>query len=100
MILVQGDAEFILRDEFYNKTNSSSRETDQVHLISVGGISFKRYLDLTKLLNIKTAVIRDNDKIITKTVWTTILIMFMKQLRPFQMKIMIFHPSSLSKQYQ
>ena len=27
----------------------------------MGGTSFKRYLDLGKLLNIKTAVIRDND---------------------------------------
>ncbi|MDD4963206.1 MAG: hypothetical protein PHI11_04720 [Gallionella sp.] len=31
------------------------------HVISVGGTSFKRYLDLAKLLNIRTAVIRDND---------------------------------------
>ena len=32
-----------------------------MQLISVGGTSFKRYMDLAKLLNIKTAVIRDND---------------------------------------
>jgi len=33
-----------------------------VHVISVGGTSFKRYMELAKTLRIKTAVIRDNDK--------------------------------------
>ena len=32
-----------------------------MHVISVGGTSFKRYLDLAKLLDTKTAVVRDND---------------------------------------
>ena len=33
-----------------------------MHVISVGGTSFKRYLELARLLGVKTAVIRDNDK--------------------------------------
>ncbi len=33
-----------------------------MHVISVGGTSFKRYLELAKILKIKTAVVRDNDK--------------------------------------
>ena len=32
------------------------------HIISVGGTSFKRHLEIAKFLKIKTAVIRDNDK--------------------------------------
>lgn len=62
VILVEGDAEFILMEAFFkNDTNSKLEESD-IHVISVGGISFKRYLEIAKLLEIKTAVIRDNDK--------------------------------------
>lgn len=62
VILVEGDAEFILLDALYKKhSGSSTLEKDGVHVISVGGTSFKRYLDLAKLLGIKTAVVRDND---------------------------------------
>ncbi len=62
VILVEGDAEFILLDALYKKQpGNSTLEGDSVHVISVGGTSFKRYLDLAKLLGIKTAVLRDND---------------------------------------
>ncbi len=62
VILVEGDAEFILFDALYKKhSGNSTLENDGVHVISVGGTSFKRYLDLAKLLGIKTAVVRDND---------------------------------------
>lgn len=61
VILVEGDAEYILIDAIYSIVTGSSLEADDVHVISVGGTSFKRYLDLAMLLNIKTAVIRDND---------------------------------------
>lgn len=61
VILVEGDAEYILMDAlFKNVTNEETNESD-VHIISVNGTSFKRYLDIAKTLNIKTAVIRDND---------------------------------------
>lgn len=63
VILVEGDAEYILMDAFYKKYEvGASLEKEGVHVISVGGTSFKRYLDLAKLLDIKTAVLRDNDK--------------------------------------
>ncbi|MNQ91468.1 hypothetical protein D3C85_1068520 [compost metagenome] len=39
-----------------------SLDADSVHVISVDGTSFKRYLELAKLLGIKVAAIRDNDK--------------------------------------
>lgn len=61
VILVEGDAEFILLNALYTKHSGSSLKRDGVHLISVGGTSFKRYLDLVKLLHVRTAVIRDND---------------------------------------
>lgn len=62
VVLVEGDAEFMLVDGFYEKLFGDKLENSNIHVISVGGTSFKRYLDLAKLLNIKTAVIRDNDK--------------------------------------
>jgi predicted ATP-dependent endonuclease of OLD family len=34
----------------------------EVTIISVNGLSFKRYLDIAKILSIKTAVITDNDE--------------------------------------
>lgn len=63
VILVEGDAEFILIDTLYSKhSGGSTLEEDGVHVISVGGTSFKRYLELARLLEVKTAIIRDNDK--------------------------------------
>lgn len=62
VILVEGNAEYILLDAFFEKVAGESLEKSDVHIISVGGTSFKRYLDLAKILGIKTAVVRDNDK--------------------------------------
>ena len=61
VILVEGDAEFILMDALFRKHAGATLQTKGVHVISVGGTSFKRYLDLAKLLGVKVAVIRDND---------------------------------------
>lgn len=61
VLLVEGDAEFILMEAFYEKVTGEKIEDSNIHIISVGGTSFKRYLDIAKLLEIKTAVIRDND---------------------------------------
>lgn len=61
VILVEGDAEFLLMESFFKTTKSTELETSDVHIISVDGTSFKRYLEIAKALEIKTAVIRDND---------------------------------------
>lgn len=62
VILVEGDAEFILIEALYKKVvPGGTPEADDVHVISVGGTSFKRYLELAKILKIRTAVVRDND---------------------------------------
>ena len=61
VILVEGDAEYILMESFFEKETGQKTEDFDVHIISVGGTSFKRYLDIARLLDIKTAVVRDND---------------------------------------
>jgi len=61
VLLVEGDAEYILMESLYSSVTGEELDGADVHVISVGGTSFKRYLELAKLLNIKTAVIRDND---------------------------------------
>lgn len=62
VILVEGDAEFMLIDVMFSNDENETLEENGIHIISVGGTSFPRYLDIAKLLNIKTAVITDNDK--------------------------------------
>lgn len=61
VILVEGDAEYILVEGMYENLYGEKVEDRNIHVISVGGTAFKRYLDLASLLKIKTAVIRDND---------------------------------------
>ncbi len=61
IILVEGDAEFILMEAFYKNITNEELFDSGIHVISVDGTSFKRYLDVARLLNIKTVVIRDND---------------------------------------
>ncbi len=61
ILLVEGDAEFILMEALFYKVTGEKFENSDIHTISVDGTSFKRYLELSKILNIKTAVIRDND---------------------------------------
>jgi predicted ATP-dependent endonuclease of OLD family len=61
VILVEGNAEYMLMSRFFELITSKKESLFDINIIAVNGISFKRYLDLAKLLSIKTAVIRDND---------------------------------------
>jgi len=61
VILVEGDAEFILVSALYEACSGSTLARDAVHVIAVGGTSFKRYLELARVLDVRTAVVRDND---------------------------------------
>jgi putative ATP-dependent endonuclease of the OLD family len=61
VILVEGDAEYILIAKFFELLTGCKPNQLNVHIISVGGTSFKRYMEIANLLSIKTAVIRDND---------------------------------------
>lgn len=60
-ILVEGNAEYILIKKMFEKSTEQRLDKSDIHVISVGGLSFKRYLKVAKLLKIKTAVITDND---------------------------------------
>ncbi|WP_159474778.1 ATP-dependent nuclease [Chryseobacterium sp. 18068] len=62
VILVEGDSEHILMEHFFENHFKVRPSEKGIHIISVGGLSFKRYLEISNLLKIKTAVIRDNDR--------------------------------------
>ena len=61
-LLVEGPAEFMLLEEFYKSITGHIPEDDGVHIIDVRGLSFKRYLEISKLTGSKVGVITDNDK--------------------------------------
>lgn len=61
VILVEGDSEYIMLESFFELVTHNTLESSGVSIISIGGTAFKRYLEIAKILNIKTAVIRDND---------------------------------------
>ena len=60
-VLVEGNAEYILLDSFYKHLRKKEMFKDEIAMISVGGLSFKRYLELARNLDKKIAVITDND---------------------------------------
>lgn len=59
-ILVEGNAEYILMEKLYKNVNKDIHSSE-VGVIAVGGICFKRYLEIARLLKNKVAVITDND---------------------------------------
>ena len=60
-VLVEGDAEYILMEAFFTAETGNGLSGSGISVISIGGISFPRYLDIAKLLGKKVAVITDND---------------------------------------
>ena len=60
-ILVEGPTEYLLLPYFYQKLYGTTLESDGITPITCGGISYKRYLDITQDTNKKIAVITDND---------------------------------------
>ncbi len=60
VILVEGHAEYILMERFISDLLEADKVND-IQIISVNGISFKRYLEVANLLQIRTVVITDND---------------------------------------
>lgn len=61
-ILVEGDAEYILLNDFYTALYSNDMYLNNTAMISCGGKTFKRYIELAQILNKKIAIITDNDK--------------------------------------
>jgi predicted ATP-dependent endonuclease of OLD family len=62
VILVEGDAEYMLMSKMFEQSAQKNEGECGVIIIAIGGTAFKRYLNLAKMLSIKTAVIRDNDR--------------------------------------
>jgi predicted ATP-dependent endonuclease of OLD family len=62
VILVEGPSEYMLFERFYKSVAGNKPELDEVSIIDVHGLSFKRYLEVAQLLCNKVAVITDNDK--------------------------------------
>lgn len=61
VILVEGPSEYMLFEKFYTTITGHQPEQDDVHIIDVRGLSFKRYLEIAQLLKNKVAVVTDND---------------------------------------
>ena len=61
VILLEGPSEYMLLEKFYKKILGNNPEYDNVHIICVRGLSFKRYLEVAQKTKSKVAVITDND---------------------------------------
>lgn len=62
VILLEGPSEYIIFEKLYTAITGNTPEQDNVHIMDIHGLSFKRYLDIAVLLGNKVAVITDNDK--------------------------------------
>jgi predicted ATP-dependent endonuclease of OLD family len=61
VLLVEGDAEFILMDAFCKRVHGHSLAERGIDVIAVDGKCFKRYLEIAKQIGVKVAVVTDND---------------------------------------
>ncbi len=61
VILVEGPSEYMLFSKFYESCANCTPEEDDVNIIDVRGLSFKRYIEIAKYTRCKIAVITDND---------------------------------------
>ena len=62
VLLVEGPSEYMLLEGFYKSIAGHSPEDDDVHIIDVRGLSFKRYLEIARLTGGRVGVITDNDE--------------------------------------
>lgn len=61
VILVEGPADDLIIQRAYFQKNGRIPLDDGIDIITVNGLSFKRFLDIAKLLKINTVVVTDND---------------------------------------
>jgi len=61
VILVEGASEVILLPKIYNMITTRTLESDGISIISCGGITYKRYLDVAIGDEKRIAVLTDND---------------------------------------
>lgn len=62
VILLEGPSEYIMFEKFYASLAGHSPEDDNIHIMDIRGLSFKRFLEISVLLGNRVAVITDNDK--------------------------------------
>ena len=62
VILVEGDAEFILMDAFCKRVLNHTLAEQGIDVIAVDGKCFKRYLEIARQIGVKVAVVTDNDR--------------------------------------
>ena len=62
VILVEGDAEYILMDTFCKRVLNHTLAEQGLDVIAVDGKCFKRYLEIAKKIGVKVAVVTDNDE--------------------------------------
>lgn len=62
VVLVEGPSEYMLLNSFYESVMGRSPEKDDVHIIDIRGLSFKRYLEIAGFIGSKVAVLTDNDE--------------------------------------
>lgn len=61
VILLEGPSEYMLLEKFYETITNHKPEEDNVQILDIRGLSFKRYLDIAQLTKTKVAVVTDND---------------------------------------
>jgi len=61
-ILVEGTAEYILLNKFYESQFNQLPQDNDISIISVNGLNFSHYLELACILEIDTLIITDNDR--------------------------------------
>lgn len=62
IILVEGPTEYLLVPMFYKQITGNSIEEDEISIIACNGLSYQRYLNISKDLGKKVCVITDNDE--------------------------------------
>lgn len=60
-ILVEGPSDELIVQRAYNQEHDKMPLEDQVEVVSVNSLAFKRFLDIAKLLNLDVTVVTDND---------------------------------------
>ena len=60
-ILVEGPSDELIVQRTYNQTHGKMPLEDQVEVISVNSLAFKRFLDIAMLLKLDVTVVTDND---------------------------------------
>lgn len=62
VIIVEGNTEYMLVNKIFSDLYGENIEKYGIHIISAGGIGYKRYLEVAETMPKKVVVLTDNDK--------------------------------------